>query len=169
MARIHSKYLLSLSVVGIGLYIWAYYQYGYTNSKFGADLAALVFLAFMSASTTYPAVKALKNMVRTDTDQFVVSYWSVWLVFLAQRLWVIYLGVLNTPESSLAYQMARESPISGLIGIMIAISAAHGAAAPYSGTVKYHKRDLIIFLVAGAFSGIIAGTAAAVFVNSGWN
>lgn len=169
MSRLKHHYLPVVSLLGLVIYFVCYYRFGFVNSKFGADLAALVGLAFMGAATTYPAVKALRNLVRTDTDKFVVSYWMVWMVFLFQRMWVIYLGLFNNPESLAFYNMLRESPISGLVAIMVAISAAHGASAPFSGSIAAQKRDLIIFTSAGVFAGIIAGVAIAVFVMAGWN
>lgn len=169
MSRFKHHYLPVVSLLGIFIYIYSYYTYGFVNSKFGADLAALIGLAFMGASTTYPAIKAIKNWVRSDTDKFILSYWSVWMVFLFHRLWVIYLSVWNTEGNEAMYQFLRQSPISGLIAIMIAVSAAHGAVAPFSGSIELRKRDLIIFTAAGTFSGIIAGTAVAVFWLVGWN
>lgn len=169
MSRLNTNLIIWLSALVIGVYIYAYYTFGYYNSKFGADLVALIGLSFMTAATTYPALRSFRNLGRTDTDKFIISYWSVWAIFLAHRLWVIYLGMLNTPETELEYIAARESIVSGLIAVFLGVSAGHGAIAPFSGTVELQKRDVIIFTAAGTFSGFIAGIAIMVFVISGWN
>ena len=169
MSRIAPYGLLWLSALTIIVYFFSYYIFDYYHSKFGADFIALLGLSFMSAATTPSAWGALLNGGRTDTDRFLLSYWSIWTVFLFHRLWIIYLALNNTPENQELYLWLREGPVSGAIAIAIGISAMHGAAAPFSGSKELAKRDLIIFSIAAGFSGIIAGMAIGVFVIAGWS
>lgn len=157
-----------LSIISIIAYIIYYYAAGYIKSKFAADLTALVAISFMAAATTPAAFKALGRGARSDSDKFLISYWSVWTVILLQRLWIIYLGLHNKPELMETYTALRESMTSGLMAIMFAISGLHGMTAPFSGSVVPNKRDIIIFSAASGFSGVIAGMAIGVFIIAGW-
>lgn len=169
MHRITNYVAIWISFLVVLSYVFLYTFVDFYYSKFIADFIALIGLSFMAASTTPVALRAVRNGIRTDTERFLVSYWSIWAVTLTHRLWIIYLGMLNTPLNQEMYQWWREGPVSGLIAILIGISAGHGAIAPFSGSTKLQRRDLIIFSAAAGFSGIIAGMAIGVFVIAGWS
>lgn len=168
MSRIIQHIGATLTILGIIAYFFLYFFVDFYYSKFIADFIALIGLSFMAASTTPAAIRAIRNGIKTDRDQFIVSYWSIWAVILLHRVWIVFLGFLNNPEAHSIYVFFREGPISGFIAVLIGISAAFGAIAPFTGSTALQKRDLFIFTVAAGFSGIIAGIALGVFVVAGW-
>lgn len=158
-------WLSGLVIIG---YFVLYYQTDFITSKFIADWLALIGLAFMSASTTPVTYRAFMNGIRTDRDRFIFSYWLIWTLVLAHRIWVILLALVKGRSLEL-YDQWYTSPISGLIAIGFGLAAGFGGAAPFSGDVPVPRRELIIFTIAAGFSGIIAGIAIGVFVVAGWN
>lgn len=167
MSRISSYAAIWLSGLIIIAYFVLYYQTDFITSKFIADWLALIGLAFMSASTTPVAYRAFLNGIRTDRDRFIFSYWLIWTLVLAHRLWIISLALVKGQDLSM-YDQWYTSPISGLIAIGFGLAAGFGGAAPFSGDLPVPRRELVIFTVAAGFSGIIAGIAIGVFFIAGW-
>ena len=151
-----------LSTVLIILYFIAFYIYGYAPTKFITDLAALTFLTFISALTAEAAFSALGNGLRTSVEKFIFSYWFIWTLVLIHRIFAITVGILNSPSNLI------NGPIPGLLGLSFAIAAAHGIAAPLTGTDKLQRREIITIVIASVISGTILGMAIGVFVIAGW-
>lgn len=158
-----SNYLaVWLSTALIGLYFLAFNVFGFTPTKFVADLSALVLLTFISTSTIEAAFKGLTRGLRSSVDKFIFSYWLIWTLVLVQRIWIITTGVLNRPDNLI------QGPIPGLIALGFAIAASHGIAAPLTGTDKLQRREIITIAVASVISGTILGIAIGVFIIAGW-
>ena len=168
MSRISSYAAIWLSGLIIIAYFVLYYQTDFITSKFVADWLALIGLAFMSASTTPVAYRAFMNGIRTDRDRFIFSYWLIWTLVLAHRIWVIFLALVKCHDAQM-YDQWYTSPVSGLIVIGFGLAAGFGGAAPFSCDLPIPRRELIIFTIAAGFSGIIAGIAIGVFFVAGWN
>ena len=168
MSRISSYAAIWLSGLIIIAYFVLYYQTDLITSKFVADWLALIGLAFMSASTTPVAYRAFMNGIRTDRDRFIFSYWLIWTLVLAHRIWVIFLALAKCHDAQM-YDQWYTSPVSGLIVIGFGLAAGFGGAAPFSCDLPIPRRELIIFTIAAGFSGIIAGIAIGVFFVAGWN
>ena len=128
----------------------------------GALVAALIGISFMSASTLPVAWRAFKNGVSTDRDKFIFSYWLIWTIVLVQRMWIILLATFDRPPFWI------DSPVSGILAMCLAIAAGFGASAPLTGEIPMRKKEMIMFVVAAGFSGIIAGIAIGVFLVGGW-
>ena len=167
MSRLSNYNAIWISGLIILVYFGLYIETDYTTSKFIADWLALVGLAFMSASTTPVAYRAVLNGVRTDRDRFIFSYWFIWTLILFHRLWVILLSLIkiHLPDN---YEDWYFSPISGLIAVGLGLAAGFGGIAPFSNDIPIPRRELIIFTIAAGFSGIIAGIAIGIFFVSGW-
>ncbi len=168
MSRLSHYAAIWLSALIVFSYFVLYYQTDYITSKFVADWLALIGLAFMSASTTPVAYRAFMNGIRTDRDRFIFSYWLIWTLVLAHRMWVIVLALVKSNSTEAVYTSWQTGPVSGLIAIGFGLATGFGGAAPFSGDLPVPRRELIIFTIAAGFSGIIAGIAIGVFVVAGW-
>ena len=144
------------------IYLIVHYYTEIYTSKFIADWLALIGISFMSASTLPVAWRAFKNGVSTDRDKFIFSYWLIWTIVLYQRVWIITLSSFDHLPSWV------ESSISGMLAMSLAIAAGFGASAPLTGEIPIQKKEMIIFVIAAGFSGVIAGIAIGVFLVSGW-
>ena len=167
MSRLSHYAAIWISGLIIFAYIIWFHYVGYYDSKFTADWFALIGLSFMSVSTAPVAYKAFMNGIRTDRDRFIFSYWLIWTLVLVHRCWIIIISLskYNYPD---LYNLWYYSPVSGLIAVGFTLAAGFGAVAPFSGYVPVPKREIIIFIVAAGFSGIIAGIAIGVFIIAGW-
>lgn len=167
MSRLSTYIAIWLSALVIIAYIILYNSSDYIISKFSADFMALIGLSFMSVSTTPVAYRAFMNGIRSDRDRFIFSYWLIWTLILLHRCWVIMLALMKNSDP-LAYDFWYYSPVSGLLVIGFGLAAGFGAAAPFSGDLPVPKRELLIFIIAAGFSGIMAGIAIGVFIIAGW-
>lgn len=163
MSRLKNYAVIWFSLCMITAYFITYNLVGYYHSKFAADLMAIFGVSFISASTTPAALRAFRRGIRTDEDLFLVSYWAIWTLVLFHRFWVIFISLMGRPVEFV------ESPISGLIAILLGLSAIYGGYAPLSGNVPLHRKEIIIFSCAAGFAGIIAGIAIGVFIIAGWS
>ena len=168
MSRIKNFTAVWVAVVLVIGYAVLFDNTDFIISKFCSDLLALIGLGFMSASTTPVAARAFINGIRSDRDRFIFSYWLIWTLVLAHRIWVILLALVKG-QSLEMYDQWYTSPISGLIAIGFGLAAGFGGAAPFSGDLPIPRRELTIFTIAAGFSGIIAGIAIGVFFVAGWN
>jgi hypothetical protein len=145
---------------------------GFTISKFVADLAALALLTYMTAFTTPSAAVAFRRGLKTANDRFLFSYWFIWTLALSHRFWILALGLIkrahggdgNAPE----YLAWSESPISGNIGILIAIAAAYGAVAPLTGPIKMARDGYIVMVISASLAALVVGIAIGVYIIGGW-
>lgn len=161
MSRLNNYAAIWFAVVLIIGYVTLYSLTEFIFSKFIADFLAIIGLAFMSASTTPVAYRAFLNGIRTDRDKFIFSYWMIWTMALVHRCWITIIGLTDI-------DYLRYSPVSGLIAVMFALATTYGGIAPMSGEVPLQRREVIIYVLAGLFSGIIAGISMTVFIVSGW-
>lgn len=162
MPRISQFAAIWISVLLMVVYLIIYNYTEIYTSKFISDWLALIGISFMSASTLPVAWRAFKNGVSTDRDKFIFSYWLVWTIVLAQRVWIITLASFDRPVAWV------ESPVYGILTMSLAIAAGFGASAPLTGEIPLRKKEMIIFVIAAGFSGVIAGIAIGVFLVSGW-
>lgn len=162
MPRLSQFAAIWISMLIMAGYLIFYYFTEIYTSKFLSDWLALIGISFMSASTLPVAWRAFKNGVSTDRDKFIFSYWLIWTIVLAQRVWIITLSSFGRPSSWV------ESPISGMLAMSLAIAAGFGASAPLTGEIPMRKKEMFIFVVAAGFSGVIAGIAIGVFLVAGW-
>lgn len=163
MTRLKYYAMVWFSLSLILAYFVSYSVVGYYHSKFAADLMAIIGVSFISSSTTPAAIRAFRRGIRSDEDLFLVSYWAIWTLVLVHRVWVITLSLLGRPPEFV------ESPTSGLIAVLLGLSAIYGGYAPLSGNVRLSRREIIMFFLAGGFAGFIAAIAVGIFIIAGWS
>lgn len=161
MTRLTNYAAIWLSVATIILYFALFSLTGRDSSKFAADLLVLSGSAFIMASVWPAMSQAVRRGANSGSDRFLVSYWLIWTFVFFQRVWVIWISLMDRPSWMI------DSPTSGFIATMIAIAAGYGAIAPLSGNVQLPRQEALIMAIAAGVSIFVAGLAIGVYVIAG--
>jgi hypothetical protein len=147
----------------ITLYFGVHQYTQRVTSQFVANWVALIGASFMFASTTPVAWRAFKNGISTNVDKFVFSYWFVWTILLGKSISII------IPKSSVYSVDQVNGPVSVIMGVGIAVAAGFGASATITGKTPLREKEVIMFVAAAAFSGVVAGIAIGLFIVNRWS
>lgn len=131
MSRLKNSMAIWAAPLALIAYIVLYYAVGRDVSKQIVDVAVLFGSSYIVASGLPGVLEGGRDRFRLPGDQFLLSYWLVWLVILLQRLYIVTINVTDDVTS----QFLSDLPVAGAIALSMALSSGYSIGAQWSGGI----------------------------------